>query len=62
MSTNQMREYNAHHIRGLKMQYIKKNWTINDALAQESETEGDMLMRLQKSLWVKREKQKSTST
>jgi hypothetical protein len=62
MPTNQIREDNANHIRGLKMQYIQKNWAINDALAQESETEGDMLMRLQKSLWVKREKQKSTST
>jgi len=39
--TNQMREDNANHIRGLKIQYIQKNWAINDALAQESEAEGD---------------------
>ena len=41
MPTDQMREDNANHIRGLKMQYIKSNWTVKDALAQETEVEDD---------------------
>ena len=41
MPTDQMREDNANHIRRLTMQYIKKNWTVNNALAQETEVEGD---------------------
>jgi hypothetical protein len=36
-----MREDNANYIRGLKMQYIKSNWTVKDALAQETEVEDD---------------------
>ena len=56
--TNQMREDNANHIRGLKIQYIQKNWAINDALAQESEAEGDADEATKESV-MKREKQKN---